>query len=209
MERQRRRRRYTANASIAPPNWPAQLTEHLSLTGQSRPAPRPRGVFSSPRVVAGTELCGQRAPRGRLPARLVGRRPAKAHRPTEASRQSRLRCLATGCYGLARAGRRMRVEGHRDGPLHHRGGLRKPCGPPARRPCGLPVPLPHDLGEHGAASAIHDFPSTSVGVPKSIPPLAQTAPGTPTNRPESHRSGPRPRGVSRAPPRSWSGPIGR
>src|SRR4029453_18930346 len=49
-----------------------------------RTVPKPRGVFPSPRVVAGTKLWGQLTPWAESPARLARGRYGRDHRPTEA-----------------------------------------------------------------------------------------------------------------------------
>jgi hypothetical protein len=84
--------------------------------------------------------------------------------------------------------RRLRVEGHRDGPFAPPGGGATlwPSWSPLVRSAGSAAAR---FGEHGAVWAIRKFPSIVHGYQSPIPRLARTAVGVPTNRPRSIDAG--------------------
>jgi hypothetical protein len=84
--------------------------------------------------------------------------------------------------------RRLRVEGHRDGPFAPPGGGATlwPSWSPLVRSAGSAAAR---FGEHGTVWAIRKFPSIVHGYQSPIPRLARTAVGVPTNRPRSIDAG--------------------
>jgi hypothetical protein len=179
-----------------PPPWPPPR-QHLHLSvlrpggqGMTPPGPQPGPCLCYEAQPAGRWAVPEDVREGRIPPIDF---PRNANRPAGVTGQqqpprpptpgverqlvARWPCAAK----VQHQQRRMRVEGHRDGPFTPPGGgatLWPSCSPLVRSAGSAAA----RFGEHGAVWAIRKFPSIVHGYQSPIPRLARTAVGVPTNR---------------------------
>jgi hypothetical protein len=150
---------------------PDPRADGLSRRAPGKGAPRPPASRGTPTALPALRASNNhrdRQPLGSSGGQLVARWPCAAE--------------------VQQGQRRLRVEGHRDGPFTPPGGGATlwPSWSPLVRSAGSAAAR---FGEHGTVWAIRKFPSIVHGYQSPIPRLARTAVGVPTNRPRSIDAG--------------------